>query len=129
MTDAELLPADVIRQSLAAGRCPWCGGIYQEMGQHTNPKHGVRASELRNLALLLRRQPTCSADLSAYLTEKRQEALIEGRAYVPDSHLSYTGKPHEFTKAGLEVARRLAQHARSQKFLGTAEEDDNGNAS
>lgn len=57
----EGLDAAEVRRAIERQTCPWCGaGPYRNLALHTAQRHGVLADDLRDLAGLDPRSPTCS---------------------------------------------------------------------
>jgi len=92
------------------GYCWWCQrGGFQRLGHHTAMAHQVYAKDLRELAILLKTAPTCVAEESATLRERRLELLRQGRVRIPDWRLGI-GVPHEYSEAGMISMRANQQH-------------------
>lgn len=97
-------PQDAMRRFIQSQTCPWCGeGPYKNLARHTNGAHGVAADELREMAGLIKKTPTCSPELSAGLAEQRAGKRL------PESAYEWVRRPRrpprKFSTAGLAAQK------------------------
>lgn len=75
---------ETVRAAIERQVCPWCGaGPFRSLAHHTRQCHGVTADDLRVLAGLAQREPTCSSEAS----ETHASVALDGwRAGALRSH-------------------------------------------
>lgn len=99
-----------LRACIAEQTCPWCGRDgFTSLACHTNRAHGVSADELRRLAGLPRRWPTCAPELS----EVRSRSL-ENRdlvQFITPEHRRQAAETRK-TRMGDEDRRQVAEQLR-----------------
>lgn len=63
----------VLRAYIYAGECWWCGrGGFKSLAVHTSHAHGISADDIRDMALLFKSTPICSAEFSEYCIERNR---------------------------------------------------------
>lgn len=101
-----------LRKCIEQGYCWWCQrGGWRRLGQHTAMAHQSYAADLREMAVLLKKVPTCTPNESAVLRERRLALLAQGKVTIPDWRLGL-GVPHEYSEAGRASQREHARHMR-----------------
>lgn len=94
-----------LRVCISEGRCWWCGKSgWKRLAQHTSMAHGIFANDIREMAIMLKRAPTCSQQESQILSQRRLRLMKEGKVKIPDWRLGVLVK-HEYSEAGLKSLR------------------------
>lgn len=105
-------PLKILRNCIKQGYCWWCGKHgWRRLAQHTAMAHGIYAKDIRELAVLLKRAPTCTKEESEIMSDRTLKLLGEGKRKIPDWHLGI-GVIHEYSEAGLLSARKHAEYMR-----------------
>lgn len=101
-----------LRQCIEQGYCWWCQrGGWRRLAQHTAMSHRIYADDVRRIAIMLKRKPTCVKEESEVMSDNRRRAMALGHAKAPDWRLAQ-GIKHEYSEAGLAHQRELARHMR-----------------
>lgn len=94
-----------LRECIEQGYCWWCSrNGWRRLAQHTAMAHGIYAKDIRELAVLLKRAPTCTKEESEIMSDRTLRLLGEGKRKIPDWHLGI-GVEHKYSRAGLESLR------------------------
>ncbi len=102
-----------LRRCIEQGFCWWCGkGGWRRLPQHTSTVHQINASDLREMALFLKRAPPCISEESEAMSERTLRLLAEGKRKLPDPELGRLVK-HEYSTAGMAIQRQHAAIARA----------------
>lgn len=101
-----------LREYIEQGYCWICHkGGWRRLAKHTN-KHDLTANDIREMAILKKRTPTCIKEESEIMSARTLRLIKEGKRRLPDGHLSNLVK-HEYSQAGLIGMRENAAYMRT----------------
>ena len=98
-------PSDELRECIKQGYCWWCKtNGWKRLAQHTAMAHNIYADDIRKMAIMLKRAPTCIQEESEIMSDRRLQLMKEGKVKIPDWRLGILVK-HEYSEAGLKSLR------------------------
>ncbi len=111
---------DIIRNYIAQQQCWLCGkGSWVSLSQHLLKKHGLPASQVREMAYMLKRERIISDELSERFSEialvkfgKRRHILVSGE---PQPAKILSAKARDKLKSRIKEMRPLAAIAQRQR--------------
>lgn len=103
-----------LREYIKEGYCPWCGkGGWERLPCHTKA-HGISAADIKEMAGLLKHEPTCTTEQCREMADTMQKATKDGR-WKPKSKEFMTiisKMPRTYNSAGLVIQRQKGERIR-----------------